>query len=139
MMMTEQKSYGLIVQILCIIVKITIIAAMAKGRNQMNEEHYFLRPPIIISEEELKRQKRDPKLLIEKFERLRRCELNSGKSESHPDVMKLSETIEKLRKEVNHDRLAIITFRLFFRHTARLLALFRSGGKQRPAKAAHHL
>ena len=57
----------------------------------MNEEHYFLRPPIIISEEELKRQKRDPKLLIEKFERLRRCELNSGKPESHPDVMKLSE------------------------------------------------
>ena len=74
-------------------------ATMAKGRNQMNEEHYFLRPPIIISEEELKRQKRDPKLLIEKFERLRRCELNSGKSESHPDVMKLSEMIEKLRKE----------------------------------------
>ena len=33
----------------------------------MNEEHYFLRPPLIISEEELKRQKRDPKLLIEKF------------------------------------------------------------------------
>ena len=97
LMMTEQKSYGLIVQILCIIVKITIIATMAKGRNQMNEEHYFLRPPIIISEEELKRQKRDPKLLIEKFERLRRCELNSGKSESHPDVMKLSEMIEKLR------------------------------------------
>lgn len=99
LMMTEQKSYGLIVQILCIIVKITIIATMEKGRNQMNEEHYFLRPPIIISEEELKRQKRDPKLLIEKFERLRRCELNSGKSESHPDVMKLSEMIEKLRKE----------------------------------------
>lgn len=98
LMMTEQKSYGLIVQILCIIVKITIIATMAKGRNQMNEEHYFLRPPIIISEEELKRQKRDPKLLIEKFERLRRCELNSGKSESHPDVMKLSEMIEKLRR-----------------------------------------
>lgn len=99
LMMTEQKSYGLIVQILCIIVKITIIATMAKGRNQMNEEHYFLRPPIIISEEELKRQKRDPKLLIEKFERLRRCELNSGKPRSHPDVMKLSEMIEKLRKE----------------------------------------
>ena len=73
-------------------------AATAKERNQMNEEHYFLRPPIIISEEELKRQKRDPKLLIEKFERLRRCELNSGKSESHPDVMKLSEMIEKLRR-----------------------------------------
>ena len=47
----------------------------------MNKEHYFLRPPIIISEEEVKRQKRDPKLLIEKFERLRRCELNSGKPE----------------------------------------------------------
>ena len=49
------------------------------------------------------------------------------------DVMKLSEMIEKLRKEVNHECLAIITFRLFFRRTVRLLALFRSGGKQRPA------
>ena len=83
--------------------KVMTFAATVKGRNQMNKEHYFLRPPIIISEEELKRQKRDPKLLIEKFERLRRCELNSGKPESHPDVMKLSETIEKLRKEVNHE------------------------------------
>ena len=32
LMMTEQKSYGLIVQILCIIVKITIIAATVRGR-----------------------------------------------------------------------------------------------------------
>ena len=46
----------------------------------------------------IKKAKRDPKLLIEKFERLRRCELNSGKPESHPDVMKLSEMIEKLRR-----------------------------------------
>ena len=74
-------------------------AATVRGRNQMDKEHYFLHSPIIISEEEFKKQKRDSKLLIEKFERLRRCELNSGKPESHPDVMKLSEMIEKLRKE----------------------------------------
>lgn len=65
----------------------------------MNKEHYFLHSPIIISNDEFLNQKRDTQCLIEKFERLRRCELNSGKSESHPDVMKLSEMIEKLRKE----------------------------------------
>ena len=46
--------------------------------------------------------------------------------------------IQKFQKKTNgrndHGRLAIITFRLFFRHTVRLLALFRSDGKQRPPK-----
>ena len=43
------------------------------------------------------------------------------------------------RKENYYGRLAIISFRVLFRRTVRLLALFRSGGKQRPAQTAHHL
>lgn len=51
-MMTEQKSYGLIVQILCIIVKITIIAATVRGRRidmagwQLLLLGYFLGAPL---------------------------------------------------------------------------------------------
>ena len=52
LMMTEQKSYGLIVQILCIIVKITIIAATVRGRRidmagwQLLLLGYFLGAPL---------------------------------------------------------------------------------------------
>ena len=52
LMMTEQKSYGLIVQILCIIVKITIIAATVRGRRinmagwQLLVLGYFLGAPL---------------------------------------------------------------------------------------------
>ena len=52
LMMTEQKSYRLIVQILCIIVKITIIATMEKGRRidmagwQLLLLGYFLGAPL---------------------------------------------------------------------------------------------
>lgn len=52
LMMTEQKSYGLIVQILCIIVKITIIAATVRGRRidmagwQLLLVGYFLGAPL---------------------------------------------------------------------------------------------
>ena len=52
LMMTEQKSYRLIVQILCIIVKITIIAATVRGRRidmagwQLLLLGYFLGAPL---------------------------------------------------------------------------------------------
>ena len=44
--------------------------------------------------------KRDAKMLIKKFERLKRAELKAGKSMSHQDVVSLSRKIEELKKEL---------------------------------------
>ena len=50
--------------------------------------------------EEFLADKRDAKMLIKKFERLKRAELKAGKSMSHQDVVSLSRKIEELKKEL---------------------------------------
>lgn len=48
--------------------------------------------------EEFLAQKRNTEMLIAKFERMKTCELLSGKSKTHPDVMFLTNKIEEFRK-----------------------------------------
>lgn len=50
--------------------------------------------------QEFLNEKRNTKMLIEKFERLKKIELKTGKSENDSDIISLTNKINELKKEL---------------------------------------
>lgn len=48
-------------------------------------------------------QKPDNRLLIKKFDRLKRTELRAGKKDSDKEIIALTKEIERLKKELDQD------------------------------------